>query len=129
MKLFIKKLSLATLFLLIVIIGLGQFEAFKEGFYFNIIGLIYLNLVSLFAFRMMVKAVESDNNQDFMLYTAAAFASKFFLSIGFVAVYFFVWEPQGKYFILPFFLMYLIFSGLIAFDTKRVFKLGKGNLA
>jgi FtsH-binding integral membrane protein len=125
MTLFLKKLSLVALFLLIVLVALGQFQAFKEGLYFNLIGLAYLYLVSLFSFLMMKRAVESENNSDFMLYSAAAFAGKFFLSITFVAVYFFIWKPEGKYFILPFFLMYLIFSGLIAFDTKRIYRITK----
>lgn len=122
MKIFLKKSLLVSLFLLAILFVVREFAIFQEGIYFNLIGLAFLFVVSIFVFLLMAKGINSDKNQDFMIYTFAAFSAKAILSLGFLFGYYLIFKPSGKYYLLIFFLMYLIFSGLIAFDMKRVRK-------
>ena len=124
MKLFLKKSLLVSLFLLAMLFVIREFEIFKEGMNFNFVGLAFLFVLSAFVFKLMAKGVNSEKNQEFLIYTFAAFSAKALLSLTFLLGYKFIFQPSGKNYMLVFFLMYLIFSGLIAFDMKRVRKKG-----
>ena len=68
------------------------------------------------------KSAKDENKNNFTNVVLGFTMGKMFLSIMVIYMYFELAQPEGKFFILPFFIVYFIFT---AFETYFMMKLGK----
>ena len=90
-------------------------------------GLSWLSLslfvgLSLLMFYVGKRTALSENKNDFTNVVLGFTVGKMFLSILVIYLYFRLAQPEGKWFILPFFIVYFLFT---AFETYFMMKLGK----
>jgi len=70
------------------------------------------------------KAAFSDNKHDFTNVSLGVTIGKIFIAILFILGYNQLMQPDSRFFIIPFFLMYLIYT---IFETYIMMKLGRLN--
>lgn len=98
------------------------FPAFSQDFVFSVTSLAFFVLLSLGMFLLAIKAaVSKDKNAFTSLIIGFTFA-KLLLTVALVLVYKKIANPEGALFLVPFFLIYIVFT---IFETVFMTKLGK----
>jgi hypothetical protein len=105
-----------------ILFFLQIFPVFHPGKWLGIAGLAFFALLSLSMYHFAAKAAVSKDKNAFTRLIMVFTFVKLLLSVSIVVVYSKTIQPEGKFFILPFFLVYLIYT---IFETGFMTKLGK----
>ena len=84
--------------------------------------LVFMSVLTLFSFALLQRGLSIKGHAFFMQYFGAMFAIKVFAALLFVCWFIYV-EPIGnKQFVFPFFMLYLLFTGLLVVEAMRILK-------
>lgn len=109
--------------LLAALVCLGQWvPVFAPHFYFSLMSVIVFSLVAMLLFHLGAKSAVSKDKNAFTRIVMASTFIKMFLALVVVMIYHRMAEPEGAYFVLPFFVVYFAFT---IFETMFLSKLGK----
>lgn len=108
-----------TFFLLAVVIGLNRFTPLKDHLPFYLLSIGIMLLTAVIVFWIMIPGLQSKSNQVFLMRTFAGFSLKIFVGMTVLLSYFLSQKPADPYYVIIFFLIYLSYSGVIAFDLRR----------
>lgn len=78
--------------------------------------------LSVLMYYVGKRSAKSENKNDFTSIVLGFTIGKMFLSIMVIYVYLMLAQPEGKWFVLPFFIVYFMFT---AFETYFMMRLGK----
>ena len=123
-KVFFTQLFIITILTIGMIFGLNTTEKLAPDSLFSWICLGFFFFFSLLMFFMGSKAAKSKNKNDFTNAALGFTAGKMFFSMIIIIVYSKLGEPSSKLFVLPFFLVYIIYT---AFETYFMMRIGKEN--
>ena len=113
--LFIKKLGVLLLLLVPVLVFVHSLESQKNTVDLSLISVCVFTILSILLFLMLHRSVKSPNRQLFISYTMLNTLVKMVLSITLLVVYKKVSHPSDASFIIPFLVIYVIFT---IFETK-----------
>lgn len=123
-KAFFLQLALVTLIAAATAYGINTFPQFADVQPIAWISLGIFVLLSVVMYYAGRKAAFSDNKHDFTNVSLGITISKIFIAILFILGYNQLMQPDSRFFIIPFFLMYLIYT---IFETYIMMKLGRLN--
>ena len=123
-KEFLIQLSIITVISAAIVFGLSTLEKLQPYQMFSWICLGFFVVFSVLMFFMGTNASKSSNKNDFTNVALGFTAGKMFGSLIIIVIYIKLIEPTSKMFILPFFIIYIIYT---AFETYFMMKLGKEN--
>ncbi len=86
------------------------------------ISILFFALISVGMYYLGQRAADSSNKNDFTNAVLGFIISKLLLSIAIIAVYLFTVQPASNFFVLPFFVVYLLFT---IFEVSFLMKLGR----
>ena len=109
---FLKTLGL-TFILAAVIYFCKSLHLFDDFGSFVWISLAFLSLTTLAVHMIVQQAMAMKAHYDFLVWFGVAFALKSLGSLVFLCYFIFICPIADRYFILPFFLMYFMFTGLL----------------
>ncbi|MCR9102693.1 MAG: hypothetical protein NXI25_22260 [bacterium] len=123
-KAFYLHLALVTLIAAATAYGINTFPQFADVQPIAWISLAIFVLLSVVMYYAGRKAAFSDNKHDFTNVSLGVTIGKIFIAILFILGYNQLMQPDSRFFIIPFFLMYLIYT---IFETYIMMKLGRLN--
>jgi hypothetical protein len=123
-KAFYLQLALVTLIAAATAYGINTFPQFADVQPIAWISLGIFVLLSVVMYYAGRKAAFSDNKHDFTNVSLGVTIGKIFIAILFILGYNQLMQPDSRFFIIPFFLMYLIYT---IFETYIMMKLGRLN--
>ena len=103
-------LTYATLLAILLIIPCYVFLPISDYLGLGVTGLVFFILLSLFVFRLSKKMAQSEDMNAFTRLIMYNLMIKLFMSIIIVLFYFKIVEPTERLFVLPFIIIYLIFT-------------------
>lgn len=121
---FFTQLAIVTLLAAAVAYGINTFPQFTNVQSIAWISLGIFVLLSIVMFYAGRKAAFSENKHDFTNVSLGITIGKIFIAILFILGYEQLMQPDSRFFIIPFFLMYLIYT---IFETYIMMKLGRLN--
>ncbi len=119
---FFLQLSLITAGILAILFILQLFPEFSKSFLFSIASLACFVLLSLVMFFLAAKAAVSKDKNAFTSLVIGFIFGKLALAVVLVLAYKKIANPQGATFLIPFFLIYLVFA---IFENVFMVRLGK----
>jgi hypothetical protein len=123
-KAFYLQLAMVTLIAAATAYGINTFPQFADVQPIAWISLGIFVLLSVVMYYAGRKAAFSDNKHDFTNVSLGVTVGKIFIAILFILGYNQLMQPDSRFFIIPFFLMYLIYT---IFETYIMMKLGRLN--
>ena len=123
-KAFYLQLAIVTLIAAATAFGINTFPQFADVQPIAWISLGIFVLLSVVMYYAGRKAAFSDNKHDFTNVSLGVTIGKIFIAILFILGYNQLMQPDSRFFIIPFFLMYLIYT---IFETYIMMKLGRLN--
>jgi len=118
-KVFYTQLFYVTLISIGLLIPCYMFLPIRPFMSLGIIGLVFFVLLSIFVFKLSLKVAESKDLNAFTRLIMYNLMIKLFMSIFIVLIYYKVVEPTERLFILPFIVIYLIFTIFEAMFLSR----------
>jgi hypothetical protein len=119
---FYLQLGIITLSLLGVLILLRFFRVLSPSFLFSVISLAFFVLLSAGMYFLAIRAAVSKDKNAFSRLIMGFTFGKMFLTVILVVVYKKLANPESGFFLIPFFLIYIVFT---IFETNFMTKLGK----
>ena len=120
---FYRQLGVLTFLVAVVLFFFHQFfPLFGEHQALNWSLLLFYFLAAILLFVVGKKLAVSENKNAFTLFIMGAVFAKMMLSMAVLVVYLKFAQPASKYFILPFFVVYLAFT---VFETYFLMKIGR----
>ncbi|MBK7408993.1 MAG: hypothetical protein IPL49_09690 [Saprospirales bacterium] len=121
-KVFFQQLGLITFLTAAVLFILNQYPLFGDHqlLYWMLLGFYFLTAILLYVVGK--KLAVSENKNAFTLFVMGSVFAKMLLSMVVLVLYLKFAEPASKYFILPFFVVYLAFT---IFETYFLMKIGR----
>jgi len=123
-KAFYLQLAIVSLIAAATAFGINTFPQFADVQPIAWISLGIFVLLSVVMYYAGRKAAFSDNKHDFTNVSLGVTIGKIFIAILFILGYNQLMQPDSRFFIIPFFLMYLIYT---IFETYIMMKLGRLN--
>ena len=123
-KAFYLQLALVSLIAAATAFGINTFPQFADVQPIAWISLGIFVLLSVVMYYAGRKAAFSDNKHDFTNVSLGVTIGKIFIAILFILGYNQLMQPDSRFFIIPFFLMYLIYT---IFEIYIMMKLGRLN--
>ncbi len=121
-KVFFQQLAAVTLLAIGAAYGLLAFPQLQAYTYVAFGSLLAFFLISIIMYVAGRKAALSKNKHNFTNVSLGITMGKIFTAIIFILGYDQLLEPASRFFIIPFFIMYLIYT---IFETYVMMKLGK----
>lgn len=121
---FTVQLLLVTLFVGVVLWLLSSLPIFETHQQLSWLSLILFFIISIVMYFTGRWGVNNDNKNTFIGLMYAYMGGKMFLSVVLIMMYYFYVEPNTKLFILPFFVVYLIFT---IFESYFLMKLNDNS--
>ena len=121
-KAFFLQLAVVTILAIGAAYGLLAFPQLQAYTYVAFGSLLVFFLISIIMYVAGRKAALSENKHDFTNVSLGITIGKIFVAILFILGYDQLLEPASRFFIIPFFIMYLIYT---IFETYVMMKLGK----
>jgi len=116
-------LLLLTTVLSFILAGLINYLLEDQGDWsISIIGIVFFSCFSILMFFLGNLAMKSENKYKYIQLVMGNMMLKMFATFVVVAVYYQSSEPTGKFFILPFLSIYLVYT---VFETYFMIKQGK----
>jgi len=119
---FYAQLSRVSLMLLVVLFLIHSFPPFANYWDVSIISMIFYILLSIVMFYFGKNTAGNANKNDFSRVAFASIFGKMMLTVVLVVIYFKIKQPANQNFLLPFFLIYLVYT---VFETAFMMKLAK----
>ncbi|MEN0003988.1 MAG: hypothetical protein AAF798_07590 [Bacteroidota bacterium] len=116
------QLTVITLISAGLVYGLSQFEQTKPYVGLGWLSLALFTVLTLLMFVFGYQTAQSKNKNTFTSTVLGFTAGKMFMSLIVIVLYNSLMEPPTKWFILPFFMVYLIYT---VFETYFMMRLGK----
>lgn len=107
---FIKILGITLLVLLVPLVCLHSFHPFSNHIWLSVSGIVVFSFLSIVIYYLGNKAVHSSNKYLYNNLIIVNFLLKFILSISVIMVYTKLVQTQDSFFLLPFVLIYIIFT-------------------
>jgi len=107
---------------MIITFSISRIEVLNESKWFNILGNFYFIVIAFVMILLSAKTIKSDNMNTFTRAMLGGLFIKFLLSALMFAVYCAVFQPKHKWYVLPFFINYLIFSLYEVYFIQRLVK-------
>jgi hypothetical protein len=123
-RIFFLQTSLITLATIALLFGLSFYPPFSPFFGFGLICLFFFVALSIIMYITGSRAAVSPQQGFFTQLILVFTIVKMFLSIIVVFVYFKVAKPGSSWFLLPFFLVYLIYT---IFESYFMIRIGKST--
>jgi len=120
--LFYKKISILTGCLLIFLAVLAQFSPFQNTLYFSIISTLVFFIFTISVYHIGLKVVDNPNKNLFSGVAITSIIIKLILILGFLFTYQAIKGPIAKHYLLPFILIYLVYT---VFETMVMMRLAK----
>lgn len=117
---FFTQLGFVSLGIIVLIFALNlvpTFQAFQSLTWISFIFLLFLTVLMYFIGHT---SANSSNKNSFLQVVMATTFFKMFLCVGLVVVYQSIMEPESKMYVVPFLLIYIIFT---IFETYFMMKL------
>jgi uncharacterized membrane protein YjjP (DUF1212 family) len=121
---FFRQITLISLLLGLALWGLYQLEVLQPYQLLGWISMAYFFSISLLIYLVSQGMVKNANPNAFIRMVMGFVLFKLMLSVAVVVVYFEKTAPSSKYFILPFFLVYLVYT---IFETYFLMKISKST--
>ena len=121
---FYKYFGLVSLGTAALLFGLSQIAILQPYLLFSFISLALFMLLTLVMFLFGEKTAKSSNKNLFTTLVLGFTFLKIFLSLFVVIAYYKVGNPSSKVFLIPFFIVYLIFT---IFETYLMMKISKNT--
>ena len=119
---FFLKLGFLSLGLGIFLFTLHQIPAFQDHYRLSILSCLFFIFFSILIYVVGVLAARNSNKHLFTNVIIGFVFSKMLLSIVLVIAYHRLLEPSSNLFLIPFFIVYLVYT---IFETYFMIKLGK----
>ena len=116
------QLGSITLGTFLILCILHQFPNFQLYSGFSWLSLGFFILLSILMFRIGIVSVNSSDRNAFSRTVLGFIAGKMFLSVLIVVVYVEWTQPDSRHFIIPFLIVYLIYT---VFETHFMMKMGR----
>ena len=116
-------LVLLSMVVAIALLGIHSLEAYKGFELLSWLSCLFFVSFSLIIFQFAKRSIQSEDKNKFSQLFMGATVVKMLISLLLVLVYFFVVKPENKYFILPFFFVYICYT---IFEVYFMSKIGKG---
>jgi drug/metabolite transporter (DMT)-like permease len=123
-KQFFLQLGIVSLATAVIIFLLNQHDKIQGHDALSWIGLVLFVGLSIAMYFMGRRSAASANKNDFTNTVLAFTLGKMFLALLIIFGYLQLEEPESKFFILPFFCVYLIYT---IFETYFMMRLGRMN--
>lgn len=120
---FASQLTIVTIFVGVVLWLLSTFAVFGNHQQLSWMSLTLFVVISIAMFFSGRWGVENDNKNTFIGLMYLYMGGKMILSIMLITLYYYYFEPETKLFILPFFLVYFIYT---IFESYFLMKLNDG---
>lgn len=120
---FASQLTIVTIFVGVVLWLLSTFAVFGNHQQLSWMSLALFVVISIAMFFSGRWGVENDNKNTFIGLMYLYMGGKMILSIMLITLYYYYFEPETKLFILPFFLVYFIYT---IFESYFLMKLNDG---
>ena len=121
---FFRQLSILSIFTAIALFGLNQWSVLSPYQDFSWISLAFFVLLTLAMYGVGTLTAKSKNTAAFTGTILGFTFAKMLFSLVIVIVYFQYMKPSSKVFVIPFFIVYLVYT---AFETWFMMKLGKNS--
>lgn len=107
---FYAKLGIVATFSAAVLLFMNQYDLFAVYYLFSWSLWLSFIVFSLFLFFIASKAAKSENKSLFSQVFLISIMIKMFLSLTYIIAYVLFSKPQDKFFVIPFFITYIIFT-------------------
>ena len=121
---FYKKISLLTGCLLISLAAISQLSPFQETLYFSIGATLIFVVFTIAIYHIGSKSVESPDKNMFFGVAISSIFLKLIMTLAILFSYQMVFKPSSKLYLLPFLLIYLVYT---VFETSVLMKLAKSD--
>lgn len=117
---FWKYLGFISIITALSLVIINQIDVFKPDILLSIIGLIFMIVTTAGLYLLSQKAIASPNKMAFIQLVMGNVLFKLVFIMMIVALYFKLVKPESKLFILPFIIIYFIFT---IFETIFIYKI------
>ena len=121
---FYKKISLLTGCLLISLAAISQLSPFQGTLYFSIGATFLFVVFTILVYHIGSKSVESPDKNMFFGVAISSIFLKLIMTLAILFSYQMVAKPSSKLYLLPFLLIYLVYT---VFETSVLMKLAKSD--
>ncbi len=121
---FYKSLTLTSIISAIAILIFYQFQPFKQDVILYVISLVFMIIYTVVFYLSALKALKSTNKMAFIQLVMANVFLKLVFLMAIVAIYNKLATPSSKFFVIPFLIIYAIFT---VYETAFVYKLSNGS--
>lgn len=121
-KTFYQQLLLLGLSILALVLTLGQQAQFSAYVDISTVSLIFFTILSIVVFHLGLRMIKSRNKNDFSRMVLGFTGFKMMLSVAVVFIYQSVAEPTDRWFVIPFLLIYVVYT---IFETYFLMRLGR----
>ena len=121
-KTFYQQLILLSLGILAVVLTLGQQAQYSSYIDISTVSLIFFTLLSIIVFHLGLRMIKSRNMIDFSRLVLGFTGFKMMLSVALVFIYQSVAEPTDRWFVIPFLLIYVLYT---IFEIYFLMRLGR----
>ncbi len=121
---FYKSLTFTSVVSAVIIFIFYQFETFKYDTILYIISLVFMIFYTVVFYRSALRALNSTNKMAFIQLVMANVFLKLVALMAIVAIYNKLSTPSSKFFVIPFLVIYAIFT---VYETAFVYKLSNNN--
>ncbi|HHH54305.1 MAG TPA: hypothetical protein ENK91_11650 [Bacteroidetes bacterium] len=108
----------------LIILLFYQFDSFKPDILLTIIGYIFMMLATSAFYLASIKAINSTNKMAFIQLVMFNVMLKIVGFMVIAAIYYKIVHPEEKYFIIPFLVIYFIYT---IFETGFIYNLALKN--
>ncbi len=122
---FYSRLTILSILVAILMAALLQTALLNPYLNITIGSIIFFVLLSIVVYHLGYRIAHMENKNAYTSFIMAFIFGKMLFSIMFLAFFYILTKPQDKYFLLPFFLVYLCYT---IFETYVLSLVGKMNL-
>ena len=107
---FLTQMGIISLIISVLLVIIYSFPSFQTDWVLGLISWIFFAILTFLMFFLGKKAAASKNRHNFTSLVLGITAMKMFLSVAIVLVYFSLVRPTSRVFVLPFLLVYVIYT-------------------
>jgi hypothetical protein len=119
---FLLKLGITTAISAVLLLGLHQIPAMQQHWPVSVASVILFSVISILLFFMGENSARSSNKFAFNGLVTISVLGKIVFSMVVLLIYFKVWKPDNRLFVVPFLLIYVIYT---IFETAFLLKLAQ----
>lgn len=127
MRFFVKLLLLTALCAALIFLLQSQTPYIADFADFSWLSLMFLVAVTLVSFYLLQVGLKLKGHSQFVQYFGAMFGFKVFASLLFMCYFIYIEPIQNNHFVLLFFALYGLFTGLLVSEAWQILKEKKEN--